>query len=108
MANLQATEGVEFAQIYVTGRGKGGGGGQYFLLRGTEKNVSIPIAPNIRFINHSHPATLGGARVPLTASSADQNVLKLLQAAGSPQRASQVVPEIGEPFLFDIFTKRRR
>ena len=107
LAELQAKEGVEFAQIYVAGPGKGGGGGQYFLIRGSAGNVTVPLGPNVRFINHSHPATLSGASVPLRASSADQNVLRLLQRAGSPQRTSQVVPEVGEPFLFDVLKTRK-
>jgi hypothetical protein len=107
LAQLQKAYGVEFAQIYLTGPGKGGGGGQYLLIRGTAKNVSIPLGPNVRFISHSHPEKIGSFTVPLRASTDDQNVLRLLQKAGSPQQTSQVVPEVGQPFRFDTTTTRK-
>lgn len=88
MAALQAEHGVEFAQIYRTGPGTNGGGGQYFLIRGGRAAFEVPIGPDIRWISHSHPATLGGATVPLRASTQDYGVLQLLQQAGSPQRTS--------------------
>lgn len=100
MAALQAEHGTEFAQVYLTGAGRDGGGGKYYLIQGTEGGVQIPIGPNVRWINHSHPEFLNGSAVRLSASNADRNVLGMLQRAGSPQMRSQVVPQVGEPFYF--------
>jgi RHS repeat-associated protein len=101
MAALQAEHGTEFAQIYLTGAGRNGGGGSYYLLQGNAGTVNIPIGPNVRLINHTHPQVLNGNVVPLTASHADQAVMRALQRAGSPQRTSQVVPEVGPAFRFN-------
>jgi hypothetical protein len=100
LAALQAEHGTEFAQIYLTGPGRNGGGGTYYLIQGGEEAVNIPIAPNVRLINHTHPLSVNGKAVALTASSGDQAVLRALKKAGSPQKISQVVPEVGEPFRF--------
>jgi hypothetical protein len=100
MANMQRRLGIESAQIYVAGPGKGGGGGTYFLIRGSEGSVAIPRGSNVRLISHSHPAALDGGTVPLRASTPDLNVLKTLRLYGSPQRISTVVPEVGDPFRF--------
>ena len=100
MAALQQAHGTEFAQVYLTGAGPNGGGGTYYLIQGTQGSVSIPIGSNVRWINHTHPATLNGFPVPLMPSRADVNVLLQLQQAGSPQITSQIVPEVGQPFLF--------
>ena len=100
MAALQKEHGVEFAQIYVTGAGKNGGGGTYYLIQGTAGNAPIPVGPRVRLINHTHPTTLDGATVPLMASNEDYKVLRALQDAGSPQRRSQIVPEDASPFDF--------
>lgn len=100
MRALQVEHGVEFAQIYVTGSGKNGGGGRYFLLRGTEGAAQIPVGPRVRLINHTHPAVFNGNTVPLRASIPDYKALETLRRAGSPQRRSQIVPEVGDPFNF--------
>ncbi|MFZ2029934.1 MAG: LysM peptidoglycan-binding domain-containing protein [Vitreimonas sp.] len=100
MAALQAEHGTEFAQIYLTGPGRNGGGGTYYLLQGTEGAVDIPLGPNVRLINHTHPEYLNGYEVPLLASDEDRAVLTGLQQYGSPQRTSQVVPQAGTPFSF--------
>ena len=100
MAGLQAKYGTEFAQIYLTGPGRNGGGGTYYLIKGDEISVQIPVGPNVRFINHTHPEVLDGGLVPLKASPEDFDVLKALQNAGSPQKTSQIVPEVGVPFTF--------
>jgi hypothetical protein len=100
LAALQSQHGTEFAQVYLTGAGRNGGGGTYYLIQGTDRGVSIPVGPNVRLINHSHPEFLDGALVPLRSSAADQNVLRTLQRVGSPQRQSQIVPEVGTPFYF--------
>ena len=39
MAQLQSTHGVEFAQVYLAGPGKNGGGGTTLLIRGSEGGV---------------------------------------------------------------------
>lgn len=100
MEALQSAHGVEFTQVYRLGPGKGGGGGQYFLIRGTPGNVSVPLGPDVIWIGHTHPAMLGGRVVPLIPSGADVNVLRQLQAAGSPQLRSMIVPEGSVPFYF--------
>lgn len=46
MAEMQREFGTEFAQIYVTGPGKNGGGGVYYLIQGTFEDVTVPIGPN--------------------------------------------------------------
>jgi len=100
MAALQAEHGTEFARVYLTGAGRNGGGGTYYLIQGTEGGVQIPIGSNVRWINHTHPEILNGNTVPLRASDADRNVLSLLQRFGSPQVRSRVVRQVGEPFYF--------
>ncbi len=102
MAALQQAEGTKFAQVYITGPGRNGGGSTYYLIKGTEDRVFIPIRSDVRFINHTHPDVLNGATAPLRASGADRNVLELLRDVGSPQRTSQVVPDVGDPFNFTI------
>jgi len=100
MAALQAQHGNEFAQVYLTGAGPNGGGGTYYLIQGNAGTVSIPLGSNVRWISHTHPEMLDGLSVPVQASSADLNVLMQLQQAGSPQRVSLIVPEVGQPFRF--------
>jgi hypothetical protein len=100
LAAMQRASSTEFAQVYVTGPGKNGGGGVYYLIQGTDRTVQVPIGPNVRWINHTHPEMLDGGIVPLRPSGPDRNVLRLLEDAGSPQRTSQIVPEVGEPFNF--------
>jgi len=100
MAELQAANGTEFSQIYITGAGKNGRGGAYYLIQGTDRTVPVPIAPNVRWINHTHPEMLDGNLVALRASGPDRNVLDMLRRAGSPQRQSQIVPQVGNPFYF--------
>jgi hypothetical protein len=105
MATLQKHYGREFAQIYLAGPGRNGGGGKYYLLQLFEDGGPIPIGPNVRIINHTHPEfiTLLGRKLrptPLSASEADRDSLFWLGRSGSPQRRSQIVPEVGEPFYF--------
>lgn len=103
MAALQTEHGTEFAQIYVTGPGRNGGGGKYYLIQGNAGSASIPLRGDVRLINHTHPEFYNGYRVPLEASIDDKVVLSKLQRRGSPQRQSQVVPEVGAPFTFRKF-----
>jgi hypothetical protein len=100
MAALQKEHGVEFAQIYLTGDGKNGGGGLYFLIRGGAETVSIPISKDIMLISHTHPERIEGVLVPLEASWQDMRTLQKLQNEGSPQRTSLIVPEKAQPFTF--------
>jgi hypothetical protein len=101
MAALQKAHGTEFTQIYLTGPGKNGAGGTYYLIQGTPGSVSVPTGSNVRWINHTHPELHpSGAPVSLQPSAADRNVLQQLENAGSPQRTSQIVPEVGQPFRF--------
>ena len=101
MAAIQRTHGVEFAQIYITGQGKNGGGGTTLLIRGTEGGTKIPLGSNVRVINHTHPTTLNGKTVPLRPSTEDVDTLKALQALGSPQKKSQIVTEGGQVIIFN-------
>ena len=106
MASLQASEGVEFAQVYIRGAGPNGGGGQTLLIRGTAGNVNLPAGSNVIIINHTHPTTLQGFQVPLRASTADRNALSTLQRLGSPQRTSTIITESGEVFRFSATRTR--
>jgi hypothetical protein len=108
MAGLQASEGVEFAQVYIAGTGRNGGGGQTLLIRGTAGGVNLPSGPNVFIINHTHPTTLNGVQVPLRASTVDRQSLQALQGLGSPQRTSAVVTESGETFRFSATRTRLR
>ena len=101
MAQLQSTHSVEFAQVYLAGPGKNGGGGTTLLIRGAEGGVNIPVGSNVRVINHTHPTTLKGQTVPLRASTQDMGLLRTLQNAGSPQRSSQIVTEGGQIIKFN-------
>jgi len=101
MAQLQSTHYVEFAQVYITGPGKNGGGGTTLLIRGSQGGVNIPVGSNVRVINHTHPATLNGQTVPLRPSTEDRGVLRTLQNMGSPQKSSQIVTESGEIIKFN-------
>lgn len=101
MRALQTEYGTEFAQIYLTGPGRNGRGGTYYLIQGNEINTPIPVGNNVRLINHTHPEIFRGQVLPLRASSDDLDVLKTLQKAGSPQKTSQVIPEVGDAFLFN-------
>ena len=100
MATMQARFGTEFAQVYIKGPGRNGGGGTYYLIQGSQGTVPIPIRDDLIWISHTHPAELDGVAITLVASGKDRNVLARLQAVGSPQRTSQVIPEVGEPFFF--------
>jgi hypothetical protein len=86
MEALTAEHGVEFSLVYKAGPGRAGGGGTYWLHSGTKSTVQVPLGSDVRWIYHTHP---GGTAA---ASTADKNVLKLLQQVGSPQRSSQIVP----------------
>lgn len=77
---------VEFAQVYVLGPGKNGGGGQYYLYSGTRNSVTIPVRSTTILISHTHP---GGTASP---SRKDRQLMALLASAGSPQRTSSIVP----------------
>jgi hypothetical protein len=108
LAELHRQEGVEFAQIYLTGPGRNGGGGQTLLIRGNDRGVRIPVGPNVRIINHSHPRMLDGSVVPLRASLPDRQTMEALRRSGSPQRLSRIVTEEGHVIDFTEFRARLR
>ncbi len=83
---LTMEHGVEFSLIYRTGSGINGRGGSYWLYSGTVNSVSVPLGSDVRWIYHTHP---GGTAVP---SGPDINVLRGLQAVGSPQQSSRIIP----------------
>jgi RHS repeat-associated protein len=99
LENLSAKHNVEFSTVYRLGNGKNGGGGQYYLYSGTFNSVRVPIEPNIIWINHTHP---GGTT---KASRPDQGILKALQALGSPQKSSQIIPVGENPIYFTTSKK---
>ena len=102
MATLQRQHGVEFVQIYVTGPGRSGGGGTYYLIRGGPTGARVPIGSNIRVINHTHPTVhpTTGTRVPRRPSAVDRSMMRQLRQSGSPQRQSQIVTEDGHTINF--------
>jgi RHS repeat-associated protein len=102
MEALTRVHGVEFSLVYRTGPGPNGGGGTYWLYSGTINSVRVPIGSNIRWISHTHP----GGTPFASGFPGDQNVLQLLQQAGSPQRSSVIVPVGGTPFRFNVNQKR--
>ena len=86
MSFLTKEYGVEFSLVYRRGTGKSGGGGQYWLYSGVENRVKVPIAKDAMLIYHTHPKGSEGA------SLGDRLVMKRLEAIGSPQRSSQIIP----------------
>ncbi|MDC0678635.1 hypothetical protein [Sorangium atrum] len=86
MWSLQKEFRVEFALVYRTGMGRGGGGGTYWIYSGSVARVRPPIGPNIRLNSHTHPK--GGDYGP---SEQDLGFLKDLRKAGSPQSVSTVI-----------------
>ncbi|OUS03260.1 hypothetical protein A9Q81_07695 [Gammaproteobacteria bacterium 42_54_T18] len=99
LENLSAKHNVEFSVTYSLGKGRNGGGGQYYLRSGTINSVNVPIKPDSIWISHTHP---GGTAI---ASGADQKVLKALQAVGSRQKSSQVIPLGKPPIRFNLANK---
>ncbi|TKC89017.1 RHS repeat domain-containing protein, partial [Polyangium fumosum] len=97
MRALQKEFGLEFALIYRTGQGKGGGGGTYWLYSGKRAELTFPILPNVRLISHTHPPE--GVYGP---SSEDVDTIKQLRKAGSPQFRSNVVEHDGEVLRFGV------
>jgi len=83
---LTVKHDVEFAVTYQLGPGKGGGGGQYFLFSGETSAVRVPLRSDSMLVYHTHP------RGTAWASPADMDVMHYLEAVGSPQRSSQIVP----------------
>jgi RHS repeat-associated protein len=94
LQNLTSKHGVEFAVTYKYGPGPNGGGGQYFLHSGTDRNVRIPLEADRMFIYHTHP------RGTASGSRADREVLGRLGLIGSPQRTSYVLPGGGQVIPF--------
>jgi hypothetical protein len=94
MAALSKEHSVEFALVYRAGPGKNGGGGSYWLYSGRTAGVRVPVGPDVRVINHTHP---GGTPY---ASTPDGRMLAALQQSGSPQRSSEVVLPDGSTIRF--------
>ena len=86
LENLTEKHGVEFATTYKLGPGPNGAGGQYRMFSGDATSVGIPIEPDSMLIYHTHP---GGTP---WASGADRAVMDALEAVGSPQRTSCLIP----------------
>ncbi len=95
MAALHQQHGVEFAQLYVYGSGKNGGGGQYYLYSGSKNAVNVPVGGNIMLINHTHPSGIN------YASGKDLKLLRRYNRMGSTQKRSSIVMETGESLFFD-------
>ena len=86
--------GVEFAQVYERGPGKGGRGGKYMIYSGTENTVDIPVNRNTILLNHTHP---NGSMRP---SHKDIKLMVLLKRVGSPQNFSTILPLGKNPVKF--------
>lgn len=99
MEYLTKKHGVEFAQIYVYGKGKNGGGGKYYLYSGDDHSVKVPVGKNIMLISHTHPKGTS------YASEEDLILLSLYKKFGSPQNTSTIYP-VGKPAV--KFGKKRR
>ena len=99
MEYLTQKYGVEFAQVYIYGKGKNGGGGKYRLYSGDEKSVVVPLRKDIMLISHTHP------RGTPYASAKDLRLMSYLKLLGSPQNTSFVYP-VGEPAV--KFDQKRR
>ena len=92
---------VEFAQIYIFGKGKNGRGGTYYLYSGTENSVIIPLRKDVMLINHSHPK---GTEY---ASTGDMKVMSILKKLGSPQNTSEIYPVGKKKVKFDRKHRRK-
>jgi len=99
MEYLTHKYGVEFAQIYILGKGKNGGGGKYYLFSGNDHSVQIPLSGNTILISHTHPKGTS------YASKEDMIVLSMLKRKGSPQNTSTIYP-VGKPAI--KYDKKRR
>ncbi|MCT4638331.1 MAG: hypothetical protein N4A72_11555, partial [Bacteroidales bacterium] len=96
MRELTSRFNVEFAQVYVRGKGANGSGGYYKLFSGTIDQVKITgLNKDVIIINHTHPSGT------LFASPDDRELLKLMESLGSPQRSSIVIPSNGKAHRFN-------
>lgn len=86
MEFLTQEYGIEFAQVYELGTGKGGRGGRYMIYSGNVNSVTIPVTSKTILINHTHP---GGTPYP---SDKDLKMMEFLTQMGSPQKTSCIVP----------------
>lgn len=85
MTKTAKEKNVEVAVVYMTGPGRNGGGGQYWVFLGGKDRITIPSGPDVQLIFHTHP---GGTPF---ASAADRLAMDSLAAMGSPQRSSIIV-----------------
>ena len=86
MEMLTNDYGIEFAQVYELGSGKGGRGGKYMIYSGDANSVVIPVTNKTILINHTHP---NGTAYP---SNKDKKLMSLITQAGSPQKTSSIIP----------------
>ncbi|MCR5478245.1 MAG: hypothetical protein K6F27_00105 [Ruminococcus sp.] len=86
MEFLTQEYGIEFAQVYELGPGKGGRGGKYIIYSGNNNSVNVPVTKNTILVNHTHP---GGTPYP---SNKDLKLMEFLTQMGSPQKTSGIVP----------------
>ncbi|GEM_PF-2972776 len=100
MEYLTQKHGVEFAQVYIRGKGKNGGGGKYYLYSGNDHSVSIPLGKNVMLISHTHP------KGTPHASNEDMKLMSYLKQLGLPQNTSTIYPVGKQPVKFD--RKRRK
>jgi len=89
---------IEWAVTYTRGDGPNGAGGRYYLHRGEDFTVAIPIQGDVIFIAHTHPK--GANEFQFVASDADREVMRDYRLEGSPQRVSKIVTEQGLVFTF--------
>lgn len=83
---------IEFAVIFsITSK-------SYYLYKGTQNSVDLPVSNHEILLNHSHP---GGTTRP---SVHDINWLKLSQKQGSPQVKSVIIPRGSRRITFHINT----
>ena len=101
MECLTLKYGVEFAQIYILGKGKNGDGGKYYLFSGDENSVYIPLSGKTILISHTHP------RGTAFASNQDKRLLRLLNILGSPQNTSTIYPVGKKPIRFGRERKKK-
>lgn len=100
MEYLTQKHGVEFAQVYIHGKGKNGRGGKYYLYSGDDHSVLIPLGKDVMLISHTHP------KGTPYASTEDMKLMSYLKQLGSPQNTSTIYPVGNQSVKFD--RKRRK
>lgn len=85
MIFLTQKYGIEFAQVYVLGKGKNGSGDKYFIYSGDDHSVHFPLSKNIILINHTHPR---GSAKP---SKNNLKLIRYLSQLGSSQHMTEII-----------------